>query len=516
MKTGWLGMVLALAISLPGLVGSVSRSDTTAHMEVLSVASSQFTWMRLQEGEADAWLVPSWNERPRIHKPPLVVWANLAAWTGLSRETATPDVLLYRARWVGFVMVILTLCATAWAGNLLGGRALSFLAPLIFGTMFITLKQTSVATYDTHLMAWTTLCMAAALQALMGRGSRGVGWWCLAGVFLGLALLTKGPVALLFTIAPLLLMVWLPSVRLPVGRRLLGLLFLVLVAFLVAAPWYSYIAMTVQDMKANLATEYIARREENQPFWYYLGLLGLVFPWTLALIPSLGKQPRGNGWMAAVWALTVFVLMSIPGAKQQRYIVPILPAMALWIGAFLLASDGKTSRLARGLFAVHAWLLTLAAPMIAGFVLGQPMWISKGWIDAWEIVGLSSWVILGGTLVALMAAVMIHRAGRAARYSSGAVWTALWMSILGGMLQHGYERSHHGHYRYRAVTEQVKAETAGATMAYLKPAEAWWTEHEPDEKFFFYMQRVIPPLDPAALAGLESRPDYLLARDDLE
>ncbi|MCB1071140.1 MAG: hypothetical protein KDL31_12365, partial [Kiritimatiellae bacterium] len=107
MKTGWLGMVLALAISLPGLVGSVSRSDTTAHMEVLSVASSQFTWMRLQEGEADAWLVPSWNERPRIHKPPLVVWANLAAWTGLSRETATPDVLLYRARWVGFVMVIL-------------------------------------------------------------------------------------------------------------------------------------------------------------------------------------------------------------------------------------------------------------------------------------------------------------------------------------------------------------------------------------------------------------------------
>lgn len=514
MKTPAAALLLAWVLCLPGLLGSVSRSDPTAHMEALSIASSQFTWLRLHSGEADAWLVPTWNERPRIHKPPLVVWANLIAWTGLDPATAAPETLVLRARLAGLAMVMMTLFAAGWAGAVLGGRVLSFLAAAIFGTMFLTLKQTSIATYDTYLMGWTALSMAAGLHAMHAR--RGAsGLWLLSGLFCGLALMTKGPVALVFTAAPLAALIlfrW-PGTSFP--RRAGGLALALAAAAAVAAPWYGFIARTFPNLQETLATEYLARRDEGQPAWYYLGLVGLAFPWTLAFVPALLRRPRGAALKALVWLVVVVALMSIPGAKQQRYIVPVLPAVALVIAQFLLDRNGRPiGRTGRILFAAHVGLLAAATVLIPVFVFGQAWWIRLGWIAQPEIAGVPGFVVASVALVGALAVGLLERSRRAGFLPAAAVWTALWMSVTGGMLQAGYERSHHGEYEHREAAAAVRAITGGDTLAYLKPPDDWWTEHEPDEKFFFMMRRVIPPMDPAALSAGPGFPRYLLARDD--
>ena len=72
-----------------------------------------------------------------------------------------------------------------------------------------------------------------------------------------------------------------------------------------------------------------------------LAILSLIFGWRSGLLRSSAPETRLWRHLAG-WFLIVLAGMSVPGMKQMRYILPLIPAAAL-LGAFLFVLDEKTA-----------------------------------------------------------------------------------------------------------------------------------------------------------------------------
>jgi 4-amino-4-deoxy-L-arabinose transferase-like glycosyltransferase len=483
----WLRLAALVLLTVPPLWVGLGDADCQFHMEVRAVASSQETWMRLAD-DAQAWRVPSWNGQPRINKPPLVVWMNLLAWAGLPAD-APVDVLVYRARLLAAALGWLTLLGVLWMGRTLVNTRFGFAAAVVTGTNLFFLRNVRLATYDTYLLAFCTLSMAAALWALQPQGTRASRhrWgWALAGIFLAAGLLSKGPMALLLGGAPMILLCALQ----PAGRRswrgLAGALGLALAMTL---PWYVYVWHTVPDAVALWRTEFSAERDHGQPPWYYLGLLGLVFPWTLWLVAGLLHRGRADPRLrpALLWFIWIFVVLSLPGAKQQRYILPILPAVGLLVAGVLLqpAPFRVWTRL-------HTALLLGAAVVVSGLGFLPEPWLTRAGFDYPAHLGWpAAWSLGPGLLLFVLAlkAGYVARAG----WNERALWiTAVGLVVAATPALHLYAQGGRSQYPQRSEIEQVAALTRDQPLYYL---DGPFTEPQyihPDPRFRLYARRVPP------------------------
>lgn len=511
---GWAWILL-----VPALAAGLTRSDVTYHMEAMTLAPSQETWQRQRGGESDAWLLPSLYDRPRVNKPPLTVWANMLAWTGLDQAAPT-DVLVARARILAVALSILAVLATGWAGLSLGNRRLAVAAMLVMASMLLFLRQGRLASYDTYLLAWCTLSVAAGWHAVLRARSSAGRWasWLVAGVAMGLAVLSKGPVAYLFTIAPVAGAMIVRNKS--GGQPWIGLALAAVISAGLAVPWYLHASGEVAGTMDRLLHEYRADRTKSQPPWYYLGLVGLVFPWSIALVGAAIGAVRdtrvrtGRAWMlpALAWFVWVFVALSVPEAKQQRYIVPVLPAAALLIAWWFLYGVRRTAGRAVWI-RMHQVLLVAATAGYAVFLLGQDAMVRAGWLRAPEVVGLSAFVVVGVVAVLSVLALLGWRCARGDRRIELVAVTALWMAAAAAPAFHGYALSPRKQFAARAHAERVDAVAGSYEVFYFRePGRPWW-EVEPDAKFLLYSRRAIAACDPQLLYDGDAAPEFVLAED---
>lgn len=494
--------LLLLALVLPPLLSGLYTSDCLYHMEVRALASSQETWLRQQE-DPQAWLLPTWNGAPRVNKPPLVVWMNLLAWTGLPPDTPVDD-LVYRARLVGVGLALLTLLAVVWAGFTLGSGALGFAAAAVTGTSLFFIRQMRLASYDTYLVAFCAIAVAAVLWAMQPaqpqeRAAQHRWGWVLAGLALGLAVLAKGPLALLICATPIVVI----GLGLPRRRRLfLAGLIMVSVAAAVALPWYAYILKVVPNAVELLKTEYEANRERRAPFWYYLNILGLILPWCVWLAAGLwtAHRRRADGTTtlrcALIWFAAIFVLFSLHTAKQQRYLAPILPAAGLLAAGVILDAPFRRALSYSRLVRMHGGALLALSLAYGIFGSRQDWFLELGWIKRPELEGLPGWVFLAIMPgLALLAAAVWRQARSGSR--EAVVWlTAGWMSLAATPALFAYSQTYHGRYEHRAAVERVATLTRGQPFFHLTGTYTQPRYVRPDPKFLLYSRRIVPGLSP--------------------
>jgi 4-amino-4-deoxy-L-arabinose transferase-like glycosyltransferase len=271
------------------------------------------------------WLTPRlWGE-PWFEKPPLLYWMTAAGFRlGLGDETAPRlPVALASVLFLAFFYCVLRResLAPAWSTAILATTA-GWLAFSRIGA--------------------TDLPMAAAFSAAM---LLAMGWiergetrrLPAAAALLGLAVLAKGLVPLVLALPAL----WM-------GRRRLRDLVRpapVLAFLAVAAPWY--VAMTVLHgnrfvdeffWKHHLARFASEALQHRQPVWFYVPvLLGGLFPWTPLAVLLFRKapyrDPRRRFLLA--WVLFGFAFFSAATNKLPGYLLPLLPAAAVLMGAAL-------------------------------------------------------------------------------------------------------------------------------------------------------------------------------------
>lgn len=520
----WLPLALVLVLCAPPLLVRVAAPDPVRIMESLSFMTSQETWLRMHGGETDAWKMPSWNGEPRVQKPPMLVWMNLLAWRGLAPETAGVDELTARARVLSAGFALLTIAATFWAGMTLGGIRPATLGALITGSSLLFIRQSRIASYDTHLMGWVTLAVAAGLSALSAGDSsrpRAAARWLLALFALVAACCTKGPLAFALVLAPLLARV--ATRPPPRSRGAAAVLALGAAAACAMIPWFVTATRAMDGSTVALDREYSFIVEAFHNPFHYVGVLALVFPWTIwlaaALVESVAdrtaRADRAQRF-AWLWFVVLFILFTLSPVKNKRYIVPILPAAGI-LTAFLwlrLADAVARPRWAAAWRIVHGVVLAAGSVLLPAFILLQDRLLKFGVIGEAVVADLPAALpalafVALGTLAALE--IRAHARGD---WTRAGLLTAVWMLAAATLGFAGYARAGHQRYAHRDEAEALALLTGRTNLFFISEFEFPMHQARPGDEFLIFYRGIVPETDAAAVRAWteQGRAFHLITR----
>jgi len=290
--------------------------------------------------ERGDFIVPRFLGRPFLDKPILFFWTQAASMWAFGMTTAA-------ARLPGLAFALLGIVTTGWLVGVLlsnGERGSSsepipWIAAGCYATMVLPFLLAQAAVHDIALVPFANLTLG-----LLWRAGRDSGFALrdslLASVVLGLSILTKGLEAV--AIVGVGYAVYLAWTRTLTWRLIGRGAFVVVVALLVAAPWY--IAMNSREpgylryyfVDRHLLGFATATQEHHgQPWWYYLPVVvGGGLPWIVFAGQSSLDAPKR---LARAWLGSAVVLLTISQSKAITYILPAMPAIAILAATSLAA-----------------------------------------------------------------------------------------------------------------------------------------------------------------------------------
>jgi 4-amino-4-deoxy-L-arabinose transferase-like glycosyltransferase len=358
----WLALPLAYFLYFFGLTAA----------GVLGPDEPRYASIGREMARGGDWITPRLWGAPWFEKQVLLYWMTGAAFrAGLGPDLAPrlPVTLLSVAFLALFCWILRREfgCLTAWMGTLI----------LATSAGWCLYSQTGVT--DIPLSATFSAAMLLALPWVASGEKRSLP---LAACMLGLAVLAKGPVALILA-APLAvrwrdLIDWF--------RPRVGMLFA-----MVAGPWYAICYVNNGDIflkeffwKHNIGRFTTSDLQHVQPWWFYLPATAVLFlPWS-ALLPLAFRRAADGDLrrrFLLLWAVWPVVFFSLSVNKLPGYVLPAFPAMAA-----LIAIGLAEIRRAAGWLSVSALLVAafaIAAPLveIGGLSRVQrpafsPMWLA--------------------------------------------------------------------------------------------------------------------------------------------
>ena len=296
------------------------------------------------------WVTPRLNDKPWLEKPILFYWAAASAYRLVGDSELA-------ARLPSALSAAATGLMLAWLGWRLYGATTAAVVLLLFPTTVSAFAFARGATTDMLFTMLLALAMVTAARLVFEPIDRARGWQVAFGSALGLAVLAKGPAAVVLAAGSLALWgVMSRDVRrLTALARPLTWLSLVVVSL----PWYVISAMRnpgfveVFLIRHNIDRFLTPTFQHEQPFWFFgpILVLGLV-PWSAFLLP--GVRQAWHRWQAgtlattpslyvACWVVFPILFFSLSKSKLPGYILPAIPAAALLlartVACFLDSSD---------------------------------------------------------------------------------------------------------------------------------------------------------------------------------
>ena len=330
------------------------------------------------------WTVPHFNGLPYLDKPVLFFWLVAGAFRLLGvGETA--------ARLPAALGAVATVALTAALGAALIGRPRALVAAVVVATAPIMLVFGRLAIFDVPLTALVTAALYCLVRGrLDGPPAR---WWPAAGLAMGLAALTKGPVGV---VVPLL--AWaaargaLPRRAGRAGAVPLALAILAgalpVVPWLVAAgtrePGFLRYALVDETVLRFLSPE---RFHRAGPVYFYATVLPWALGvWTVVLAASAGPLVRlwrqGGPEAAAIGfaaraAAVIVLLFSVSASKRAQYVLPAVVPLALLAAIGVAAAPARIAAVisAAGRSALLAGLVAVAAAIAAPHIEGQEFFV---------------------------------------------------------------------------------------------------------------------------------------------
>ncbi|MGI8979170.1 MAG: glycosyltransferase family 39 protein [Pirellulaceae bacterium] len=378
-------------------------------------------------------IVPMFNGELRAHKPVLLYWCMMAAYSlgGVNEFTA---------RLPSALCAIGSALATYAIGRRLFNPTVGLWSGVVLSTSLMFGVAGRAATPDSLLIFCVTLTML--VYVLFAFPSKDGSYfpqplWQAALLYgaMGLAVLAKGPVGLVLPTA--VIGMFLLIQRLPPGepsdhrtRALMNMfrpfaalhflrtclamrpLLAIGMVFLIAAPWYISVGVKTEGafLREFFVTHNLDRATGSMeghrggPWYYPAAMLVGFFPWSIFALPLVletvyrlrFRDKNSDGYLFATCWICVWVgIFSIARTKLPSYVTPCYPALALLAGCFV-------QHLQQGTLHIHRYWLpasfaTLAAVGV-GILIGIPIAAEnflpgEAWLGILGIVPVSAGII---------------------------------------------------------------------------------------------------------------------------
>ncbi|MFH1045616.1 MAG: glycosyltransferase family 39 protein [Candidatus Omnitrophota bacterium] len=276
--------------------------------------------------ESGDWLTPRNNYIKHFDKPPVLFWLIGSSFLLFGQNEAAAHLPLS-------ILSLLGVLATFSLGTELFNRRTGFIAALILATSAGYGALSRLLSTDIVL---TVLCILSYLCFVRKKYF----WLYLT---LGIAFMTKGPIIFVLSLIPMIIFLiytkdW---ARLKQMRLGWGLLF----TLAIALPWFIYQVSRNErlfyDWTVQQTYNRIARPMRSPIYFFIPVLCGLFFPHIFFLIPAFKKyfslkrvglaKEQAATLLVLIWFFLPFVFFSFAVKKLVTYMLPLLPALSLFL-----------------------------------------------------------------------------------------------------------------------------------------------------------------------------------------
>jgi 4-amino-4-deoxy-L-arabinose transferase-like glycosyltransferase len=330
--------------------------------------------------ERKSLLLPYENGKPYSEKPIFYYWA-VAATTPFTGGDVSP----FGTRVPSALAAAALVFGAAFLAGRRGGEKEALLAGAATAVAPIVFWQGQYVQVDA-LFSGLLMLSLLAVFFLEGEEGRRTRWLWVLRVSIALAVLTKGPLAIV--LVGLVVLTRCATARSLLLVRRLQPIRSFFVFLLLVLPWYFFAARAggpayAYDLVVNQNwNRFFQAFDHIQPWWFYLeSMWSDFFPWTaLALAAPLVLTPRGLfrerpelGFSATV-AAVCFVFLSLSQAKQGKYLLVAYPFAAVLVAALVASADrpgagrNEARAFVRGYTGLAAALLLAAATALGPVV----------------------------------------------------------------------------------------------------------------------------------------------------
>ena len=339
-----------LCILFMGLIIFVWQLGTTG---LVDETPPLFAAASRSMAETGNWLTPQVNGLPRFDKPPLVYWlmglgflipGNIF-WDPLGTWAARLPSALSTIS----LMLVLgdTLMKYPQEENSFNRRT-AVVTALIFAFSPLVIIWGRIAVSDALLCSTLGICLLLKWRRFANPASE---FWWLSWIFLSLAVLTKGPVALVLTGLTIFLFALFQNNLLGI-LKILKVIPGLLIVFIISLPWY-LIELLIEGKPFldsffgyhNLQRFTSVVNSHGEPWWFFFIILLIAsLPLTPFLLVSIWKnlcnlskfskrvikKPEKSLFeFSFFWLISIFVFFTISATKLPSYWLPATPAAAV-------------------------------------------------------------------------------------------------------------------------------------------------------------------------------------------
>jgi 4-amino-4-deoxy-L-arabinose transferase-like glycosyltransferase len=413
-RIGWLALICATLyvcyFSHLGAIGFVGPDEP------------RYAWIARDMAETGDWVTPRLYGKPWFEKPPLYYWGAAICFKLFGVSEAA-------ARLPSAISALLATLALAWLAWRVYGADTARWVLLLLPTTVGMIGFSHAAATDMPFSAMLTIAMVcaavllrlplecgglaplsqnepAATNLVGAPASSAAGtqpaiphlantsWLApiLFGFFLGLAVLAKGPAAIILCGGAVFFWAlftkrWRDALRLFHPAAIASFC-------ATALPWYILCARRNPDFFRIFIIEHNFKRyltpefQHIQPFWFYIPILCLaLMPWTfgsILLARGAARSWRDSDWrnspelLLVCWILVPIIFFSISKSKLPGYALPAIPPLGLLVAR---AFSARVHKILSG----DRWIgittgITLMALGILAFM--QIELISFGWVPS--------------------------------------------------------------------------------------------------------------------------------------
>src|SRR5215213_3069213 len=343
-------VVVAFALLYKLGAGSLAAWDEAIYAQVSKEIAQGGEWLTLH------WQYADWFE-----KPPLFMWITAVFYRVLGvNEFAT--------RLPSAISGLALLVVTYNIGRIAYSKRVGWLAAIVLFTCYHFLSFSRFGTMEVMLTLFTYLAVYGYLRAAIDQR-----WWYLVWTACALGVMVKGAGGIVGPAVVVLAMLFDKRLAEFRSRHFWQA---VLLALAIVLPWHAlmYAWYGRGFINEYLGYHVIARvtttlEGHSSSYLYYVGrVIDGFFPMILvapfAVVSEVRKKDAASSWILLVPIAFVFLVYTAIPTRRPWYIIPIYPALAILIAAFVVRlwqaySLRRASR--RAITAITVVLLVVAA-----------------------------------------------------------------------------------------------------------------------------------------------------------